>query len=717
MKDKKKLIERIQRILEDLIEFNHVDIFKYLADFQVSESTLKRDFEKVAQYIAHEDLVKSDYGINKDSKLNQYISDTQRVAFIIANDDNPSNQAYLENLFSQINKLPKRNDLKYKEIENFKDYELTYCIVNEMAIRNKRAAKLIKVFHILASYQDRKSTKYNQYKQIIKYNLELSGELKSKYKSYIEICNKDSKKNTIYKIYQILKHTYMVSPLDCKLDGVNYIPGRTTYTTLQKFDNEDFKSMINGELRLNTNQFDFVTQTSLNGSHTYGRKPYDGFILEQKKYNHEDEFKYSVIEPVFERKIKDNNVTTLSINFSLPKDEIMAYISHIVDTLHPSNADKKIKTPEEITTDEFYTHSFTKLNISQIANYFFIYDYVTKRRDDLKKEYLKYKEDQIEYNEDIEMQLVKKVFKEKHLHKQTKLDESAIKRYYYVMFHFIEKLEYRELINSAFYKPKIEDGRLLSADVQQKKRNQAIQGFKKNLPMKKISQMTGISVSRLYALKKQYELGDNNLTIKKRGKSAGDKKITDKLDNNIIENLTLTKRIFDKNTLQAMIEEELCTKLSISTINNYLKQKQVYLNNNLQSPIGDLTIKQWIEYFFSDFISEARKTDAVVCMTDFFIKQEIQTNVYLSKIIIYPHTKFMFSLDHTINIIDDFLDHLSILISQFDKKIFLIAYGLDLENLNDEEKSEILTFLQKNCTLIKLFNQKSLKKTQNKLNS
>ena len=36
-----------------------------------------------------------------------------------------------------MNKLPQRDDLIYKEIEEFKDYELTNCIAYEMAIRSQ----------------------------------------------------------------------------------------------------------------------------------------------------------------------------------------------------------------------------------------------------------------------------------------------------------------------------------------------------------------------------------------------------------------------------------------------------------------------------------------------------------------------------------------------------------------------------------------------------
>lgn len=188
-----KLEKRIERILEDLKENNEVNIVEFLNDFNVTESTLRRDYNKTIKYIAHENLFKG-YSIDLELNLKQYISNTKYVAFLIANDENTTHQSYLENLFSKINKLPKRSDLKYKEIENFKDYELTYSIVNEMAIRNLRVKKLIKVFHKLASFQDARNSKSSFLKTKLEYNIELSKQEKEEIEIFLDSCNIYSKK-------------------------------------------------------------------------------------------------------------------------------------------------------------------------------------------------------------------------------------------------------------------------------------------------------------------------------------------------------------------------------------------------------------------------------------------------------------------------------------------------------------------------------------------
>jgi len=712
---------RIARILEDLIKHDVVEVTKFLNDFNVSKSTLKRDYKRVIKYIAYEDVLQADYGINLSTNLEQYIHDIKKISSCIADDTNPANQIYLENLFLQINNLPKRSDLKYKEIEKFRDFEITYCIVNEMAIRNKRVAKLIKVFHKLASFQDKKNEKYSQYKLVLKTNQNLSDDLKIKYNNYLETCNIYSKKKIIEKIFNIIKNDYMVSPLECKIDGLSYDPKYSKYVTLHDFarDSEDIPSIINGENRLNTNLSDTYKHIHSGNIDTYVPKEKDGFILEQKKYNNSSDFEYSVIRPNFSKNIIDTNITTLSINFSLPKEEILAYISHIKDALYPKKRDRRIKTPEELTHDQMYLNSFSKLKKSDIANYFFIYDFVTKRIKVLKESYEQEKQEIQDnqedneyengyryaygYNEDIEKKHKESIFKEDILKKQTKLDEKSIKTYYYTMYHFIDKLEYRELVNSAFYKPKIDDLRLLSIEEQQAIRKKIIEGFEQNLTVKIISHITGMSTSRIYALRKQYKKDvDKTLVIKKRGRIMGSKKLTEELDKQIVKRLLENDKLWDKDSVKSMVQEELGENLSISSIVNYLKSKQIIFNNKIEHPVKQMTIKEWIEFSFQNIKAEAKKDNAIICWTDAFCNQEIDKGIYLTKLVIYPRTKFMFCLDSKHDI-DSFINFLAKLTTYFNQMIYLIVDSFDNDSLKSNDKAKIVNFLLKNSKKIKFY--------------
>lgn len=500
----------------------------------------------------------------------------------------------------------------------------------------------------------------------------------------------------------------MVSPLECNIDEIDYIPGTTIYATLQNFDTTDIKPILNGEARINTTQYNIPDfRQSVAGDRHKMNNHDDGFILYQKKYNDSEDFEYSIIEPNFSKNIIDNNITTLAINFSLPKEEIVAYISHIKDSLSPQNKDRRIKTPDELTRNQIYLSSFTKLQKSEIVNYFFIYDFVKKRIDYLKKEYTKDKKENIFYNEDVEMELTQDVFKDKFLQKQTNLDEYTIKRYFYTMCQFIDKLEYRELVNSAFCKANIEDGRFLSTKEQQINRNKVIRGFEQNLPIRKIAQSTVMSESRIYALKKQYESGDINLIIDKRGRTTGHKKISNELDNQIITNLIddgyQDNKIWDKKLVKTMIKEKLNIDLSMSTVVNYLKEKQIKFDNNIPYKNKNITIKEWIESSFPNIKDEAKNDDAVIVWTDAYSCQEIKNNIYLKRLVTYPHNKFMFTLYSKGNRIDSFIDYLNRLINLFNKKIFLIADSFEITNESAYDMQKIYDFQQKNRKKLKLY--------------
>ncbi len=77
-----RIEKRIERILEDLKNNSCVDVEKFLEDFNVSESTLRRDFNRVIKYIAYQDVVKNAYGIDSAIELELYLYNTQRISSI-----------------------------------------------------------------------------------------------------------------------------------------------------------------------------------------------------------------------------------------------------------------------------------------------------------------------------------------------------------------------------------------------------------------------------------------------------------------------------------------------------------------------------------------------------------------------------------------------------------------------------------------------------------
>ncbi|MCK5293629.1 MAG: hypothetical protein KAJ49_03175 [Arcobacteraceae bacterium] len=56
--------------------------------------------------------------------------------------------------YNEDDDLPKRTDPIYKEIADFKDYELTHCVVHEMTIRNKNVIEILEKIDYIAELKD-----------------------------------------------------------------------------------------------------------------------------------------------------------------------------------------------------------------------------------------------------------------------------------------------------------------------------------------------------------------------------------------------------------------------------------------------------------------------------------------------------------------------------------------------------------------------------------
>ena len=101
-----------------------------------------------------------------------------------------------------MNELAKRDDAIYKEIEEFKDYELTYCIAYEMAIRNDEVKELL---NILKEREMDSSISIKHLKKLIKYGVNSRSPKKANYKYSIEyeiagrLVGTQSDKNAIWK--------------------------------------------------------------------------------------------------------------------------------------------------------------------------------------------------------------------------------------------------------------------------------------------------------------------------------------------------------------------------------------------------------------------------------------------------------------------------------------------------------------------------------------
>ena len=104
----------------------------------------------------------------------------------------------------------------------------------------------------------------------------------------------------------------------------------------------------------------------------------DGYSIYQASYEDSNEYDINKIFPNFKRPMKQFNQTQVAFNMSLPKDEIISYISKIKDDY--DNKETSYKTLNQLLYEED-TRTEEKLEHNQQNRYaddFFIYDYYTQ---------------------------------------------------------------------------------------------------------------------------------------------------------------------------------------------------------------------------------------------------------------------------------------------------------------------------------------------------
>lgn len=219
--------------------------------------------------------------------------------------------------------LVNRDDLIYQEIESFKDYEFTNCVVYEMAIRNENLIQELLIF----SKKKKLSFSKEEFEKI--------REIKEKY------------------FFSIIDHLEFINP-----EYINFIkykyPSKDkviTKNTLSNFEKSNCP-IINKIKTKNNNNF-FVT--SFDES-------------EHKTFNHSSIFKIQSRPNMF---VPDNfKIQTPNFNLAFPLEELIAQI-----TLYKKEYDKENSLLEffkDLKKDSSNKNKVSK-NI-KIADKFFIYD-------------------------------------------------------------------------------------------------------------------------------------------------------------------------------------------------------------------------------------------------------------------------------------------------------------------------------------------------------
>ena len=352
-------------------------------------------------------------------------------------------------------KLPKRSDSIYKEIEEFEDYEYSNCIAYEMCIRNKEVKRLIKVLnkmeHLRKSLKPHEEAIEKECNELKKYGIGFNILSSILTDIFYEINDIEVGKSSLNILYEN----------DLILD-------RKDYLYVDPYDDGIVGVLENGDEEIIP----------------YKQMNLDYIPLIKKSYS----------RPTL--KIDKSKIFKVELNLSLPKEELLDYVSKIKDDFNnktnamirtpidlliydsslmeyigkennTSEINRKLDALEDILLDDKTDNSnIKKLKKKLIADSFFIYDYVTARQEQIKKgNELKFQEYEEQLQEiknnpyvtpkdrKIQQQELKKEFEENTNTRINELFEdiedftpATARRYYYYIKPFIDDCKYKELI-------------------------------------------------------------------------------------------------------------------------------------------------------------------------------------------------------------------------------------------------------------------------------
>ncbi|MDD3007963.1 MAG: hypothetical protein RBR70_11485 [Arcobacter sp.] len=287
-----------------------------------------------------------------------------------------------------MDKLPQRDDLIYKEIEEFQDYELTNCIAYEMALRNENINKLVNKYlkkRIVISYLEEKN---DEIKLLRNYGFSLETMLMTE---ILNILKKD------FKLFSGLINRMGTYPSDILINkkyknlSIYFEKGNFI---LESYDN---KNIIVEEIDKKNINKDFISSLRFNF-----RRP--------------------------KLQFEKNKIVKIELNLNLPKEELIVYISKIKDEYDKDNS--IIKTPLELLGETLEKSDNKKTpkkpKASVYADWFYIYDY------------WKYEKTQGRTDKDIFVAL--------EVEKNILYGEENIRKIRDKMRYFIDNLGYKELI-------------------------------------------------------------------------------------------------------------------------------------------------------------------------------------------------------------------------------------------------------------------------------
>lgn len=217
-----------------------------------------------------------------------------------------------------IDNLPKRTDAIYQEIESYEDYEYTNCIAYQMAIRNDRVVKIMKILKEISNIRNKNSPRSKKSSTLFRN------------KKFPLFENKMLEKQLIYNLEKKFGINYYYMSEEKSFFGLIQ---RCT-PLYAEFKNDCFemsKNIMLGKKIMHNPSANFVRK--------------DSYLIEQIYNSKKDKGK---ITSNFKYQLKLDNMMNmiLSLNFHLPKEELIAYLSKIKDDFDKDYS--IIKSPLEL---------------------------------------------------------------------------------------------------------------------------------------------------------------------------------------------------------------------------------------------------------------------------------------------------------------------------------------------------------------------------------
>jgi len=310
-------------------------------------------------------------------------------------------------------RLPNRDDNIYKDIENFKSYELTYCVAYEMAIRNKEIIK--KIENYLNSGNDKVITSSDdEYIELEKFGF-----------SHESLAYYSNAKKGLYKVLTALQKSSLITiynqdaliikdeNITEQKDSINNI----TITT------ERTDQLIATEDKLYT----------LNPNHPMQEVPFENI---SKGYT--PNLSYTLARPKL--KFRESKIFNIDINLNIPIKENIGYLKQILSTYEKDK--KTIKTYQDYFNDKILEdielpNGQKKAKAEKYADWFFAYDYYIFSKNNANDT-----DESIYINIDIELQIYY------HTKEDIYLPQTYRKTILPTMKLLIEKYEYKYLITT-----------------------------------------------------------------------------------------------------------------------------------------------------------------------------------------------------------------------------------------------------------------------------